>query len=217
MALVGLDVADEDKGVVLLNLLHGRLGVERVDEDLLSVHARRMGDRLARVLAGAGQFEGLGATRLSAGQISSTKGRAYRWKLVLVLMARFLFAYDCHLVNCARHTRSTARQRCSSDTTQEVQGRLTPRRAALAAALACLPVLVEAADIVSIACKSGVANRSAFAKFLATVIWRCCGADADVLLDAGLGPILAVLVVLLLVSRVAIRSSKGFCAHARAV
>jgi hypothetical protein len=33
------------------------------------------------------------------------------WKLVLFLMARFLFAYDCHLVNCVRHTRRTARQR----------------------------------------------------------------------------------------------------------
>jgi hypothetical protein len=64
-------------------------------------------------------------------------------------MARFLFAYDCHLVNCVRHTRSTARQRYVSDTTQEDQGRLTPRRAALAAALACLPVLVAAVNIVS--------------------------------------------------------------------
>jgi hypothetical protein len=33
------------------------------------------------------------------------------WKLVDFLMARFLFAYDCHLVNCVRHTRRTARQR----------------------------------------------------------------------------------------------------------
>lgn len=32
----------------------------------------------------------------------------------------------------------------NSDTTQEVQGRLTPRRADLAAALACLPDLVVA-------------------------------------------------------------------------
>ena len=68
MTLVGLDVADEDEGVVLLNLLHGGLGVERVDENLLSVHAGGMGDRLARVLAGAGQLEGLGAADVLAGK-----------------------------------------------------------------------------------------------------------------------------------------------------
>ena len=69
MTLVGLDVADEDEGVVLLNLLHGGLGVERVDEDLLGVHAGGMGDRLARVLAGAGQLEGLGAADVLACKI----------------------------------------------------------------------------------------------------------------------------------------------------
>jgi hypothetical protein len=34
LALVGLDVDDEDKGVVLLDHLHGALGVERVNDDL---------------------------------------------------------------------------------------------------------------------------------------------------------------------------------------
>ena len=146
MTLVGLDVADEDKGVVLLNLLHGRLGVERVDEDLLRVHARRMGNRLAGVLACARELEGLGAAKTLANERFPNRSRAYRWKLVFFLIARFLFAYDCHLVNCAHHTRKTARQRYVSDTTQEDQGRLTPRRAALAAALACLPVLVAATE-----------------------------------------------------------------------
>jgi hypothetical protein len=50
LALVGLDVDDEDEGVVLLDLLHGGLGVERVDEDLAGVHARLRWDRLAGVL-----------------------------------------------------------------------------------------------------------------------------------------------------------------------
>jgi hypothetical protein len=61
LALVGLDVDDEDEGVVLLDLLHGRLGVERVDEDLGGIHARLMGNRLAGVLARTRQLEGLGA------------------------------------------------------------------------------------------------------------------------------------------------------------
>lgn len=102
------------------------------------------------------------------------------------LIARFLFAYDCHLVNCAHHTRSTARQRYVSDTTQEDQGRLTPRRAALAAALACLPVLVGAAIEVSHERKMRVANRGAFAKFpfrqAAATVW-CHFTTCTVLLD----------------------------------
>jgi hypothetical protein len=57
-------------------------------------------------------------------------------------MERFLFAYDCHLVNCVRHTRRTARQSMVLTRLKKDQGSLTPRRAALAAALACLPVLV---------------------------------------------------------------------------
>ena len=84
---------------------------------------------------------------------------------MLFLMARFLFAYDCNLVNCAHHTRSTARQRYVSDTTQEDQGRLTPRRAALAAALACLPVLVAAAQLLAMSANSGELVGAHFAKF----------------------------------------------------
>jgi hypothetical protein len=41
-------------------LLHGRLGVERVDEDGRGIHARSMGDRLAGVLGRTGQLKGLG-------------------------------------------------------------------------------------------------------------------------------------------------------------
>lgn len=35
-----LDVDDEDKGVVLLNLLHGGLGVQWVEEDGAGIEAR---------------------------------------------------------------------------------------------------------------------------------------------------------------------------------
>lgn len=53
LALVGLDVDDEDEGVVLLNLLHGRLGVEGVDKDLAGVEAGLRRNRLAGVLGRA--------------------------------------------------------------------------------------------------------------------------------------------------------------------
>lgn len=61
MPLVGLGVDDEDKGVVLLNLLHGALGVERVDDDLVLVEAGLMGNTLAGELGSARELEGLGA------------------------------------------------------------------------------------------------------------------------------------------------------------
>lgn len=37
LSLVGLDIDNEHKGVVLLELLHRRLGVEGVDDDLYSL------------------------------------------------------------------------------------------------------------------------------------------------------------------------------------
>lgn len=61
LGLVGLDVDDEDEGVVLLNLLHGALGVEGVDDDLVLVETGLVRDRLAGVLGGAGDNESLGA------------------------------------------------------------------------------------------------------------------------------------------------------------
>lgn len=60
LGLVGLDVDNEDKAVVLLNLAHGALGVERVHDDLVLVQAGLVGNGLARVLAGAGELQGLG-------------------------------------------------------------------------------------------------------------------------------------------------------------
>ena len=52
LSLVGLDVDDEDESVVLLNLLHGALSVEWVDDNLVLVQAGLVRDRLARVLGG---------------------------------------------------------------------------------------------------------------------------------------------------------------------
>ena len=38
-----LDVADEDEGVVILNLLHGRLGGQGVLDDAVGIHAGPLG------------------------------------------------------------------------------------------------------------------------------------------------------------------------------
>lgn len=61
MGLVGLDVDNEDKGVVLLDLLHGRLSVEWVNDDLVLIKTRLAGDRLSDDLGSTGQLKGLGA------------------------------------------------------------------------------------------------------------------------------------------------------------
>jgi hypothetical protein len=37
LSLVGLDIDNEHKGVVFLELLHRRLGIKRVDDDLYSL------------------------------------------------------------------------------------------------------------------------------------------------------------------------------------
>jgi hypothetical protein len=60
LALVGLGVDDEDEGVVLLDLLHGRLGVQGVNDGAESVHAGERVDGLALVLGSTRKGEGLG-------------------------------------------------------------------------------------------------------------------------------------------------------------
>ena len=60
MTLVSLDINEEDQGVVLLNLLHGRLGVKRGLKNLVLIQARNVGDGLASVLGVTSQLQGLG-------------------------------------------------------------------------------------------------------------------------------------------------------------
>ena len=61
LTLVRLDVNDEDEGVVLLDLLHGRLGVQRVNDGAVSIHTGEREDSLALVLGLAGESKGLGS------------------------------------------------------------------------------------------------------------------------------------------------------------
>lgn len=61
LGLVRLDVDNEDESVVLLNLLHGALSVERVDDDLVLIKAGLVLDSLAEVLGVPGKSEGLRA------------------------------------------------------------------------------------------------------------------------------------------------------------
>lgn len=61
LALVGLDIDDEDQGVVLLDLLHGALGVQRVEDGLVGVELGRTGDRHTGVLGRPRELEGLRA------------------------------------------------------------------------------------------------------------------------------------------------------------
>lgn len=67
LALVGLGVDDEDEGVVLLDHLHGALGVERVDDDLGGIEARLTRDAPAGVGRGARKLEGLREVEGGAG------------------------------------------------------------------------------------------------------------------------------------------------------
>ena len=60
LSLVGQSVDDEDQGVVLLDLLHGALGVERVDDDLVGIESGLRDDRLSGVFWLTGELEGLG-------------------------------------------------------------------------------------------------------------------------------------------------------------
>jgi hypothetical protein len=61
LSLVGLNIDDEDKGVVLFNFLHGALGVERVDDDFVLIEAGNVRNGFAGVFGRARELEGLGA------------------------------------------------------------------------------------------------------------------------------------------------------------
>lgn len=60
LSLVGQSVDDEYQGVILLDLLHGALSVERVDDDLVGIEMGLRDDRLAWVLGLTRELEGLG-------------------------------------------------------------------------------------------------------------------------------------------------------------
>lgn len=65
LPLVALDVHDKHKSVVLLDLLHRALRVQRVDNHLVVIKARRMRDRLARILGRPRQLQCLGPVERS--------------------------------------------------------------------------------------------------------------------------------------------------------
>jgi len=59
LSLVCLDIDDENKSVVLLNLLHCRLCVERVNDDFVRIQAGLMWNRLAGILGRSRNLNGL--------------------------------------------------------------------------------------------------------------------------------------------------------------
>ncbi len=61
LPLVGLDVANENQGVVLLDLLHRALGVERVDQHLVRVQPWLVRNGFPRVFGRPREGEGLGS------------------------------------------------------------------------------------------------------------------------------------------------------------
>jgi hypothetical protein len=61
LSLVCLDIDDENQGVVLLNLLHGTLGIERVDDDLVLIETRLVRNGLSWVFGRTRELEGLGS------------------------------------------------------------------------------------------------------------------------------------------------------------
>ena len=67
MPLVGANVNDEDEGVVLLDLLHGGLGVQGVLDGLEGVESRLAGDGATGVGGGTGELEGFGEVEVGVG------------------------------------------------------------------------------------------------------------------------------------------------------
>jgi len=59
LSFVGLDVYNENKGVVVFNLLHSRFGGQREFNDSVFVHFTSLWDRFLRELGSSFQFEGL--------------------------------------------------------------------------------------------------------------------------------------------------------------
>ena len=59
LPLVGLDVNDEHQSIVLLNLLHCTLSIERVNDNLVLIKTRLVGNGFSWVLWLAGELKGL--------------------------------------------------------------------------------------------------------------------------------------------------------------
>jgi hypothetical protein len=75
LPLVALQVDDEHQRVVLLDLLHGGLGVQGVLDGPELVHPRQVVDRFTRVSRGSGQGEGLGSVERDRGSDLADRGR----------------------------------------------------------------------------------------------------------------------------------------------
>jgi hypothetical protein len=89
LALVGLDIDNEDKGVVLFDFLHGALRVKRVDDDLVVVEASLMRDRLAGVLGRPRQLESLGEVECGRGADLASLGGLFK------LLSFLFFVLGC--------------------------------------------------------------------------------------------------------------------------
>jgi hypothetical protein len=83
LSFICLDVDDENQSVVLLNLLHGAFSVERVDDDLVLIEARLMGNGLSWVFGRTGELEGLGSVE---GGRKTDLANLVRVNLVIVSM-----------------------------------------------------------------------------------------------------------------------------------
>lgn len=66
LSLVRLDIADENQRIILLDLLHRALGVERADNDLVCIEAGFMRDGFSGISGRARELEGLGSVECCA-------------------------------------------------------------------------------------------------------------------------------------------------------
>ena len=61
LPLVRLDVHNEHQRIILLDLLHRTLGIQRVNDDFVLIETSGMRDRLAWVLGRSGELKSLGS------------------------------------------------------------------------------------------------------------------------------------------------------------
>ena len=67
LTLIGLNINNEHKGVVIFNLLHGRLGGQGELEDLVVIHLSSAGGRLVDNLGVSSQLQSLGFIEVHLG------------------------------------------------------------------------------------------------------------------------------------------------------